>query len=182
MPRVVPTVGQATPGSYITAAFWNAQVGAIGNWIVNPPRFSAYLASTSFKCADATFTPVILDTEVEDTEGGHSTTTNSQRYTAQVAGLYLVTGQVAFLANATGQRAAKLTVNGTTDVLGSEQLLTGQTANIVNTVSVNPSYVRLAVGDYVYMQAFQNSGTSGGLALNSVGAAQTQLACLWVAQ
>jgi hypothetical protein len=124
---------------------------------------------------------MLIDTEVEDTENGHSTTTNSQRYTCQVAGLYLVSGQVCFAYNANGFRAAKLRLNGSADVIGSETSVVPVTSgSLTTTVPTVPAYVRMAVGDYVEMMGIQNSGANLGTA-NS-GANSTQLACLWVSQ
>lgn len=180
MARVVPTMGQASPGNYETGAWWNQNVQALGQFLLNPPRFSGTLASTTFNIASSasTWTSVIIDTEAEDTDAGHSTTTNSQRYTCQVAGLYLVTGSVCFTANATGFRAAKFQVNGT-DVPGSEQTLTTVTAALPATVAPTPSPVRMAVGDYVLMQAIQNTGAN--LALTTLGASQTRFDVRWIA-
>lgn len=181
MARVVPTIGQAIPGNFDTAAFWNSNVQALGQFLLNVPRFSGSLAGTQTLTTNGTtFTSVLIDTETEDTDNGHNTASNSQRYTCQVAGLYLVTGSVCFANNTTGFRAAKLQVNGTTDVVGSENICLPITSGSLPTVvPVVPSYVRMNVGDYVVMQAIQNSG--GNLTLTTVGASQTVFAAQWVA-
>ncbi|MFD0393322.1 hypothetical protein ACFQ3Z_15940 [Streptomyces nogalater] len=116
MARTVPVIAAEAPGTYLTGALWNASVKAMGDWLMGSagngaPRFRAH-QSTAQSLADNTWTSLTLDTEDYDSDNGHSTTTNSSRYTVQVAGTYLVIGSVGLVANATGARAVRLTQNG----------------------------------------------------------------------
>lgn len=178
MTRVVPTIGQAVPGNFETAAFWNANVQAGLNFLLNPPLFAAYHSGTQ-SVANNDFTALmILDTETIDTEGGHSTTTNSQRYTCQVAGLYRLNGGILWPAGGTGARGAKFYFNGSVDVPGSENVIP-PSATIGTFVSCRTSYVRLAVGDYVALGGFQNSGAALSTA-TPFGGSNTSLSAEWV--
>jgi hypothetical protein len=117
-----------------------------------------------------------FDTEDFDSHNGHSTVTNTSRYTAVLAGIYEVSGGAAFAANATGRRLARLAFNGT--VIGGS--LAGIPANTATVgYSVRTTLVRLAVGDYVELQALQESG--GNLATFITNAEfQSTMVVRWV--
>lgn len=172
---------QATvsPGDFITSAVWNANVKALGDFLLSPPIFFAYQA-TAQTVPNAAFTPVPLDTEVFDTEGGHSTTTNTSRYTFQVAGTYRVDGLCSFASNATGFRGAKLNLNGSTAVIGSEQL--SAAVGSFGTTATTSAYVAVNVGDYVEMSAYQSSGAGLLLASNASMDYVTSMRALWVSK
>jgi hypothetical protein len=166
-------MGQAVPGNFETAAFWNANVQALGNFLLSVPRFVGYQAhsGTPQMILDSTWVAVLLDTEITDTEGGHSTTSNTSRYVCQVAGTYKVEGAYVASANSTaGFRAAKFMVNGSTTVTLSEKSAT-PVVGFPTTVSLSAE-VTLGVGDYIELFAYQNSGTaSPGLPVESNTAA-----------
>jgi hypothetical protein len=71
---VVPTMGQAVPGNFVTAAFWNNNVKALGDFLLSPPRFSIF-ATAAVSVASGNSIPVVLDMpgEALDTVAGHST-------------------------------------------------------------------------------------------------------------
>lgn len=113
----------------------------------------------------SSFTNVVtFQTEAEDNWQGHSNVTNPSRYTAQVAGVYLINGQITYT-NTTGLlvRALAIQKNGAL-YLGTECYNQSYSNNFtsVNTCAV----VRLNVGDYVELNTWQNSGA----ALNTVAA------------
>ncbi|MFJ6085180.1 hypothetical protein ACIQI8_27605 [Streptomyces sp. NPDC092369] len=173
MPRTVPVIGTQTPGNYLTGALWTASVKAMSDWLLGSgtngvPRFRGRQASVQ-SIADNTWTPLTLDTEDYDSDNGHSTSTNTSRYTVQVAGTYAITGMVSFAANATGNRAGRITVNGTA-VPGSFVKGLAATATHSSGAAFHAQAV-LAVGDYIELQGLQ---TSGG-ALNTSSA--TDVAC-----
>lgn len=113
MTRVAPTMGIATPGMYETAAWWNANVKALGDWTLAPPIFSAIQITSQSIPNGATGAAITWDTEKIDSEGGHSTTTNPQLYTFQAAGTFLIMTNGTFATNSTGVRSTKLMLNGT---------------------------------------------------------------------
>ncbi len=83
-----------------------------------PPAFWGYATSTQSIVNANTMTALNLDTEVLDPDGGHSTVTNTSRYTATVPGTYLVFGSVGWSNNNNGDRRIQISLNGA-GVIGS---------------------------------------------------------------
>jgi hypothetical protein len=176
MARTPPTTATEAPGTYQTSALWNAQVKALGDFLLAPPVFAGYQSNAQSLTSGA-FTPILLDVETLDSDGGHSTVTNSSRYTAQVAGTYLVTGSVVFTGNATGIRVAHVRVNGTV-VRGSQMILP---ANGTVQVPIPLSCpATLAVGDYVEVAGQQNTGSA--LTTYTGVDATSSMACFWMSK
>lgn len=108
--------------------------------------------------AHNTFTTLTFNVEDLDTAGGHSTSVNTSRYTAQRAGRYLLLGGVSFVGNSTGARGGNWLKNGSNIPRG--QFIYGAApAPIATQVSGRPVIVTLSVGDYIELQAFQSSTT-----------------------
>lgn len=122
------------------------------------PSFIGY-ASAAQSLASATLTPLALGAEVLDTHNGHDNVTNNTRYTCQLAGLYHVTGQVAFAINATGARALLIYKNAAEMTPGIRCALAPPTGNDIPTL-VASGLVQLGVGDYLELRGYQNSGTT----------------------
>lgn len=100
----------------------------------------------------------LFNSEEWDDMGLHSTSSNTDRFTATESGVYHFTGSVFFQANSAGIRYACFTKNGT-DIIGSgdRTLSPGNTGGI----SVRPEcMVTLASGDIVRLYAEQNSGSA----------------------
>jgi hypothetical protein len=100
-----------------------------------------------------------FDSERYDTDGYHSTVTNTSRFTipAGKAGKYRITGQVGWSSHASNARLSKIRLNGTTSiatVTGPPSPSGAGTDQIVTTT------YDLAVGDYVELTVYQLSGTS----------------------
>lgn len=157
MARTVPVIASESPGSYLTGALWNANVKALGDYLTGKPLFFGYQA-TAQSITNNLFVSANIDTEVIDTEGGHSTTTNTSRYVFQVAGWYRLDGMSVFTSNSTGFRGTKFLKNGGTQVIGSETVI--QATNGFQSTTPTSAFVQAAVGDYVEMQIYQNSGTN----------------------
>lgn len=126
----------------------------------NPPEFLGTQVTTSTSIATG-FTWVSINFADSagiaiDNYGGHSTSVNNTRYTAQVAGWYTVSGVVAFISNATGFRASRIAKNGT-QVMGFAASTTAATS--LSTAPALPTRaIQLNVGDYIELQGLQNSG------------------------
>ena len=101
---------------------------------------------------------VTFGAEDVDTHGGHSTVSNTSRYTAQVAGWYWCAGGVSFASNGTGRRAVWWRKNGT-EVDGAESVVQTSTSGVI-TLPARSKLIQLAVGDYVELVAYQDSGVS----------------------
>lgn len=139
-----------------TGAMFNANLRDGINYLLTVPVFYGSQTSTQ-SITTSTFTAVSFDTNIYDTYSGHSTTVNNSRYTAQVAGIYLCIGQVAFAGNATGVRIAQLYKNGSSTP-GQQQMNNSGASNA--TVAVASALVQMAVGDFVQVFGFQASGGS----------------------
>lgn len=154
MARTVPSMLTEVPGNFITAALWNAQVRDLGTFTTGVPFFTGYQVATQ-SIANNTWTAITFDSEYFDDDGGHSTVTNTSRYTCQVAGRYELTGCFVVAFNTTGLRAAKLAKNGT-PITGSAVFI--QASPSVGTSVLTTIPVQLAAGDYVELNGWQGSG------------------------
>ncbi|MET8278288.1 hypothetical protein [Micromonospora sp. NPDC005174] len=107
-------------------------------------------------------TPTALTLNVEDLDtdpdgiGGHSTSSNTSRYTARYPGWYRVGGGVSFVSNSTGVRLASWAVNGT-NVAGSDVLSTAVSGNTTR-MAARGDLIYLAEGDYLELRVYQSSG------------------------
>lgn len=173
---VVPSPPVFTPGLSSTTQL--SQLVDVIDFLLAPPR--AELRQTvAQSIPNNSVTAITFDTE--DLDGNvagtaqHDNSTNSSRFTAVYAGWYQVSGGVGFSSNATGVRLSRWIVNGTT-VNGSEIELAA-ISGAVTLIPARTIKVYLAVGDYVELGAFQNSGGS----LNSAVATGTQsrMSVLW---
>jgi hypothetical protein len=120
--------------------------------------------------ANATFTAVNFSVEKYDTDGFHSTTTNTSRITipSGKAGKYLITGKLNWASNATGYRQIAIYKNGSNLSYNAYAVVNGNITGIT-IVSLDS----LAEGDYVELFGFQTSGgnldTESGSAATSFG-------------
>ncbi|MEE1838082.1 hypothetical protein [Streptomyces sp. SP17KL33] len=182
MPRIVPVIASEAPGNYLTGALWNANIKAMGDFLLGGsgngvPRFRGY-AQTAQSIPDGAWTALTIDTEAFDSDGGHSTTTNTSRYTVQVPGVYLITGTASFAGNATGNRAVRLGVNGN-GVIGSfVKTLAATVAHSSGVATV--AQVQCVAGDYIEVFGYQSSG---GALMTSVTALDVApaLSAQWIA-
>lgn len=109
------------------------------------------------------------NTEYFDTDAFHSTSTNTSRFTVPSgkAGKYQINGFIWWGANTTGVRDAQIYKNGSAISYGSQIPAAGTATAISNTLSYTTD---LAVGDYIEIFVYQNSGgtiTAGGGTLSS---------------
>jgi hypothetical protein len=178
--RTVPVIASESPGNFLTGALWNANVKAMGDWLMGSasngvPRFRGYQA-TAQAIANNTWVSATLDTELYDSDNGHSTTVNASRYTVQVAGTYNVIGSMGLVANATGNRGVRLTVNGT-PVVGTfvKTAAPDATGSAGLVTAASPV---CAVGDYIEVQVHQTSG--GTLNTNAVSDVACSMTATWI--
>jgi hypothetical protein len=115
-------------------------------------------ATTDQSMSNGANTVFNLDAENYDTDGFHSTTTNNSRITIPTgkAGYYLITGLATYQQGGTsGQRDFWLWKNGTTSMAS---VVDAKTANFLGMSVTDVQY--LAVGDYVQIAGYQDSGTT----------------------
>ncbi|MEV6833470.1 hypothetical protein AB0N17_02895 [Streptomyces sp. NPDC051133] len=168
----VPTLASEISGNFFTAALARAGIYNAGTFLLNPPLFVGTQGTTQ-SVTSSSWTALTLDTEQVDSYGGHSTSSNTSRYIAQVAGVYAVCGVASWASSATGVRGTRLHVNGSV-VQGSAQM-TLPSGDSGSAIATPVRTVRLAAGDYVEVAGWQSSG--GALATTVT----TDVACaLWV--
>lgn len=102
----------------------------------------------------------LFDTELIDTDNMHSTSTNTDRLTVVKAGVYMIVPKAHFIGNATGQRAVRLTLNGTTnaEVVAGSTTVANNAGSQGTSIVAPTQFLQLAVGDVIRMQVWQNSG------------------------
>lgn len=106
--------------------------------------------------ANNTAAAVTFNDEDFDTDGFHSTTTNTSRCTIPTGkgGYYLITGCISYDTNNTGNRGLYFYKNGV-NIRTIAQVLS--IANWATNFSAS-TIVNLVAGDYIEMFAYQNSG------------------------
>jgi hypothetical protein len=143
----------------LTSSEMNAYIRDPISFLLQPPL--ARLRQTVVQSIpSSTFTAITFTTEDVDTDvdgvGGHSNAINTSRFTSRYSGWYEIGGGVAYAANATGRRLAHFYVNGAA-VNGAQVALPATAAND-SAVPAKLTLVYLAVGDYVELMAYQESG------------------------
>jgi hypothetical protein len=105
--------------------------------------------------ANATFTNVNFEAENFDTDGFHSTVTNTSRMTIPTGknGKYLVTANLAFDTNSTGIRACVIRKNNADYAKGTWIGAFNESAVLVATQIID-----LVATDYIEIQVYQSSG------------------------
>jgi hypothetical protein len=124
----------------------------------------AYISSDQ-TIPNATWTAITFDSEVFDTDGIHSTVSNTDRFTVQTTGYYLLLGEVIWYGGGSGiRRITGIGKNGLAGGAGTLAYAWNGVATF-NNVQVCNTIVYLEAGDYVTLCAYQDSG--GNLDLKS---------------
>jgi hypothetical protein len=145
-----------TVGQLVTAALMNSNIQALGAFLLAPPLFCGYQATAQSIATGTTGSPILIDTNVLDSDSGHSTVTNTSEYIIQVAGTYLAFGQVSFVPNATGPRGGTIYQNAATVNRIQPQVTTAGTA--VTTTVAFIGFLVCNVGDIIQVYGWQESG------------------------
>lgn len=147
------------------------------NFIMNKPA-AVVRQSAAQSLANSVWVSLTMGVEDLDDDpdgvGGHSTVSNTSRYTARYSGWYWIGGGVSIVANATGNRGCRWAVNGTAVNGGS--VLLPPTATGSARVPARGMLLFLNEGDYLELQGTQSSGA----ALNTSVPGEEQ-ACMSVA-
>lgn len=174
----VPALTTQAAGGVAAAAWANSVRDAIAFFTTTRPRFTLrQTVAQSF--TNGTFTPLTWDVEDRDNDGGHSTVSNTDRYTAQTAGDLLVGGAAVWVlagAGAGSIRVARLTLNGTV-INGTTTTFTSGSLGSHSAV-IRPTLVTVAVGDILRLEGRQDSGAA--LLTAVVSGDQSTLTGIWV--
>jgi hypothetical protein len=160
----IPVPPTITAGQVLTAAQVN-QIIAVPSFWANPPQCYAY-NSTATTCATSTYTPLPLQSEVFDVvqsgdSPSHDNTTANTRIYFRTAGKYQISGQVNFVVNATGSRQVDVRLNAAGSPAGGTRVnFSSQVAlsGVATSVPLPVVPIVAAVGDYIEMFGWQNSG------------------------
>jgi hypothetical protein len=128
-------------------------------WFSNPS--CRVYNSVSQSIPDSAFTTLNFDTESYDNDTMHDNVTNNERITFSTAGTYKVSANIAFAANATGNRIIKIIRNdGEIKLYENKATVTTGDSTVFNVSFV----ATFSAGQYVYIQAYQSS--TGALGVN----------------
>jgi hypothetical protein len=118
----------------------------------------ALTQSSGQSISNTTQTDLNFDTETFDTDGYHSTATNTNRITipSGKSGYFLVTARTGFGNNSTGTRVNWLLKNGSTYLASTFVEPNSSDPTTVTTATV----VSLNATDYITINAYQSSGGS----------------------
>jgi hypothetical protein len=148
-------LGIGSTGNVLTVA------SGIPSWAA--PAASGFVGCVLTKTANQSInnlsiTGITWDSELKDTNGFHDNSTNNTRITipSGKGGLYLITGQVSYAANATGYRVGTIKKNGSDYyVFWNARATDGEWS--VGSVS---NIIELAANDYLEMFTYHNAGTA----------------------
>jgi hypothetical protein len=172
-----PTVHVFVAGEVATAANINL-FGTVANFLKTPPilemnqTVAQSIASSSTPTAGLTFT-----TEVVDSSGMHSTSTNTSRCTAVYPGWYEGGGGYAAVASATGQRGCAWAVTGAA-LNGGFSYLTANASGFTAVPARGKKFFLNAGTDYVELWPAQTSG--GALNTSTASLEQSSLSLKWI--
>lgn len=149
-------LGVGANGQVLTADSTVSPTGLKWATASSTPSFSGvYCGGTTTQSISATTQTIVTwDLEVYDTDGYHSTSTNTGRITipSGKAGYYLVNVAIQYAANSNvGHRTVYLVKNGSVFLNGGESSTPNST---VGTMTFYSMIVNLAVGDYITAECY----------------------------
>lgn len=152
-------MGLCPQGDGNTAHFLNGNLGYTTPAAATPPAVGV-THSTSQNVLTATETVLSFNTETYDTDGMHSTVSNTGRLTATETAKFIVIGGAQFAVSAVGNvRRLSIRKNGTT-VFARQTMAPSSVAQVLQVRGL----LSLAAGDYVELQAYQDSGSTLAIA------------------
>jgi len=180
----VPSQIVQSVGGRVKAADWNNELNALVAFYTNPPRALVYQDTTGTTVPDSTYTSITFNNEGSgysssmigfDSDGMHSTVSNTSRFTAVTAGTYQFDGAICFVSNSTNSRAARWALNGSS--FGPIVRIPA-VSGAITVVTAPTLFITMAVSDYVELQGWQNSG--GNLATSVASPGYSYAQCSWV--
>lgn len=158
------------------AGFLNPGVRDPMLFLLDPPM-CVLRQTVAQSLATATFTSLTFTTEDYDNEplGMHDPTVSNTRITCRTAGRYFVTSGVGFVSNATGRRGLRVLLNGA--AVNASQIVVPATGSSGFGVAGRSVYVPMSVGDYLELQAYQDSPAA--LSTDVVAAVAPSFSARW---
>lgn len=162
----------------VRGADFNSNIRDASLLLLSPP-LAIVRATVTQSVSNNTFTAVNFDAEDVDRDGGHSTISNTSRFTCVTEGYYLCTGVIAWAANATGRRICYWAVSGS-PVNGSRlDFYPVQTGN-PTIIPMASRLIHLDVGDYLQMMGYHDINGGGALSTAASGSAMSFMTVRWV--
>jgi hypothetical protein len=165
----------AAVGTITTSAVGDAKAaGVSGTWArgdhvhgreAKPPTF-ILTASGAQSISNTTATALTFNTEVYDPSNGHSTVTNTSRYTIPTGydGIWQFNATVGFASNATGYRIVTIYQNGSsTGIRGVRSIVAATNSEVINITG----YANVNATDYIEVYVEQSSGGSLNTDINA---------------
>ena len=133
-----------------TGLKWAAPASGGGSTYVGCAAYN----TSNFSISNNTGTNITWNTEEFDTDGFHSTSSNTSRFTIPTGkgGKYLITAQVRWDDNTAGERVLKIQKNGT------EFKAFAMQPNAQNPMEAITAVLSLVATDYIEILVYQNSG------------------------
>jgi hypothetical protein len=153
----VPVFRTWVAGEIVTAAYMNTNIRDAGNFLVAVP-IAVLRQTVAQSIPNSAFTALLLDTEDIDRDGGHSTVTNTSRYTSQTQGWYTSQISTNFAANTVGQRTLVFRPNGGAATTYKNKVQGTAVGSVGSGSFVSSAHFFLNVGDYIEALCWQNSG------------------------
>jgi hypothetical protein len=154
-------LGVGSTGQVLTVA------GGVPTWATPASGTPTFVGCMLRKTADqnvltSTYTAITFDSEVLDTDAFHDNSTNTERITipSGKGGKYLITATIHYAANANFTRRNLVTLNG---AVGSGTTICDQRTGGFSAAPSEATFVgfySLSAGDYIQLNAFQDSGTT----------------------
>ena len=133
----------------------NSNIAALQSATNVPTFFIRNTAAQSLN--NTTFTALLFNTDDNDSDNGHSTVTNTDRYTVPKSGLWQFSAGVSFLPSAVGIRIIRLTINGN-NIAGSGNSSPNLGGSEFSQVISRVVRVQCSAGDIMRVEAWQSSG------------------------
>ena len=160
MPWATPVT--KTSGQSLTASNWNTNTSTNVLFVARPPRALVTMSSSqNISSTLASYTTVTVN-NLQVGGSGDNPTLVSNQVRPQVAGLYRVTGCMTWPANATGQRLARIALNGATAQFDSRSATTinGGSGSLQPTTQWVEAWITCAINDQITLGAAQDSGST----------------------
>lgn len=109
---------------------------------------------------------------IERVDTGNMHPVNGDTVVINQAGLYAISAKASYASNATGQRACRLTLNGTADadtIEGTSLIVNTAAGGLTASVATPTVYQQCALNDVIRAQGWQNSGAALNSSVASLG-------------
>jgi hypothetical protein len=154
----------------------NVANGAITTALVTASGVQAY-RSTTQSVPGSTITAILFDSELYDSDGYHSTSSNTSRITVPTAGKYSLKSTIGFSSNGTGVRYVFFCVNGSTGNRHGANTVPGSGGSL-DTIVTATADIMLNASDYVEVYVFQSSGGALNVLADSTFPGGTRFSCM----